>query len=406
MGLFSFVILTHLLLKCYGHTYFYHQKDGAKITLTCETSGWQIDNQVDYKNQKMRTQTGPCSQGCVGEQNEQVDSGEDEGGTCHIEARSGFYTCVHDCNSQYPLKPHSDVVAIGDTRSEHVLPTQQNVIEGSPILLNCSFPIGPNRHYVIYWLKVNSGNGRATCISSHSREGHDHQICSENARFTSLGPSEHHRGRSYNVSTNSSRLSDSSVYVCVLNKGQNKSQREGNNDVQNTQDTSVPDTKDRKKDWIIIRNITVSVTRNGAPNPTWKTPGADVGWYVAGAVLLILVAVILLLAREKMKSNQARQSLMMQRSCHGDQGTTDPDCSPYAVGVRQHEPYSVVHIRTQPDCVGSTPAGPSGPSSDVPEPYSVVQLRTQPDSVGSTRAGQTADVPETYSVITYSTTQS
>lgn len=105
--------------------------------------------------------------------------------------------------------------------------------------------------------------------------------------------------------------------------------------------------------------------------------------------------------------------------------------SPYAVGFRQAEPYSVVNIRKQMDSarptpVGpsglssdvlepysvvqlrsqgdsalSTPAGPSGLSSDVPEPYSVVNIRTQMDSAASTPAGQTSDISDAYSVITF-----
>ncbi|XP_041931222.1 uncharacterized protein LOC121694886 [Alosa sapidissima] len=449
MGLFGFAILTHLLLKCYGHTYFYHQTDDndddSKITLSCKASLWRIDNQVDCdwdESQTMITDTVPCSQGCGGELNSQVDldrrqkeitpngshpegsglqgplcccsteCGED--GTYQIEARSGFYACVCDCTFQpiYSFNPHPDVVdtyivAVGGTQFEHELPTQQNVTEGSAILLSCLFTIHRRWSYVIYWLKVNSGNGRATCISSCSSEGRHDQICSEDARFTSPGPSRRNlHWTSHDVSINNSQLNDSGVYVCVLNKL--KRRRKNNIDGQNTQDQSELDTEDRKRKrhWIVIRSITVNVTRNSQPEPTRKKPGADVGWYVAGAVLLIiLIAVILLLARQKMKSNKASQSLMMQRSCHGDQGTTEPDCAPYAVGVRQHEPYSVVHIRKQTDSVGSTPAGPSGQSSDVPEPYSVVHFRPQPDSVGSTPAGQTADVPETYSVITPNNTQ-
>ncbi|PWS22719.1 hypothetical protein DKP78_16900, partial [Enterococcus faecium] len=98
---------------------------------------------------------------------------------------------------------------------------------------------------------------------------------------------------------------------------------------------------------------------------------------------ITLLALILLLARRKIKSSQARQ--VMQRS--SNEGNNDPYSSPYAAGFRQAEPYSVVNIKKQMDSARPMPVGPSGCPPHVPEQNSVVQLRTQEDSVLSTSAG-------------------
>ncbi|XP_046898771.1 uncharacterized protein LOC124482295 isoform X2 [Hypomesus transpacificus] len=324
--------LIYLFGRCNGNFLMIYKEKEEAILLSCKRDGWQMD--LDQDN------TIDCYS------NATKNILECENGPSKLKkVTSGFFACVYLSAEEqtppwlFPFKPKHQVdfyiVALIEPNltSAGTITNSVFKIPGETVHLPCNLTMPTKQSYNLFWIKTNT-EMNSSCLHSYSLDydlssRYDfHCLIDDNlgqrlSNITSI-PSESQYFS--HLTIRNVTPADSGQYECVLQVS---------------------------KKWKVITNITVTVDMKDiiiqTSDRTPIVPKSDenrlIVLYVMSALVLVclLITTCVILVRKTEWLSKGSQSMGIKRNQNGED-TLNSECSPYEVGWRDEEIYSLANL--------------------------------------------------------------
>ncbi|XP_062327316.1 uncharacterized protein LOC134028030 [Osmerus eperlanus] len=343
MDMLCLIGLIYLFGQSNGNFVMMYKEKEEVISLSCKRDGWQMD--LDQDN----------TIDCYSNATEKILECEN-GSFKHKKVTSGFFACV-DLSAEaqtaqwlFPFKPKDQVdfyiVALIEPNltSAGTITNSVSKITGETVHLPCNVTSPVKQSYNVFWIKT-SRERNSSCLHSYSfdtdrGELYDfHCLIDENLRQrlsnTSSVPLQSQNV--HHLTIGNVTLADSGQYECVLQV---------------------------VKKWKVITNITVTVDVKDIIQTSGETPLADstpilntsdenrlidgnhlTVLYVMSALVLfcLFITAIVILVRKTEWLSKGSQSIEIKRDQNGED-SLNSECSPYEVGWRDEEIYSLANL--------------------------------------------------------------